>query len=52
MFVVSRFLQDAKARFVEDALYIALAVITVIGVLAALGPKIAGVFQNVLNALP
>ncbi len=47
-----RFWKDAQARFIEDALYIAGAVIAVIAVVMALGPKIANVFQMVLNALP
>ena len=47
-----RFVRDARARFVEDALYIAGAVIVVIGVVMALGPKIANVFQTTLDALP
>ena len=47
-----RFLKATEARFVEDALYIAGAVIAVIAVVMALGPKIANVFQVALNALP
>ena len=47
-----RFVRDARARFIEDALYIAGAVIAVIAVVMALGPRIANVFQQVLSALP
>ena len=50
--MLSRFLHDVRARFIEDALYIAGAVIAVLGVIYALGPKIAGVFQTVIQKLP
>lgn len=49
---ISRFIRDTRARFIEDALYIAGAVLAVIGVIMALGPKISDVFQKVLSALP
>jgi len=50
--MLSRFVHDVKARFVEDALYIAGAVIVVISAIFALGPKIANVFNNIVQSLP
>lgn len=49
---LSRFVRDAKARLIEDALYIAGAVIAVIAVIVKLGPAISNVFKQVLRALP
>lgn len=49
---VSRLYRDVRARFVEDGLYIAGAVIAVIAVIIQLGPKVADVFQRVLDAMP
>ncbi|HEY57632.1 MAG TPA: hypothetical protein G4O04_03685 [Anaerolineae bacterium] len=50
--MLSRFLHDVRARFIEDALYIAGAVIAVITAIFALGPKIAEVFNRIVQSLP
>ena len=49
---LQRFFADVQGRFVEDALYIAGAVIIVIGLLFTLGDKIAKAVQAVIDALP
>lgn len=48
----AKFFKDVKARFIEDALYIAGAVIVVISTVFALGPKVAEVFKQVVDSLP
>lgn len=49
---IKRLARDVEARFIEDALYIAGAVLVVISVLFALGPKIAAVFSRIIESLP
>jgi len=45
------FWQDEGGNFIEESSYNFFIVITVIAVITLLGPKIAGVFQSVVDAI-